>query len=362
MRAGNRLRHDNCVRIAERLWRYPGKSRSELARDLRLDRSTVSQLADTLVAADLLQQVTDDSSGPNGGRPPARLWIKNRYGYALGLELTSPLCRIVATDLSGEVLAESEFPRTRLAPDLIDGVIHQLLETQRDVDLAFPTLRGLLTVGVGVSGVVNEREGRIDLSHALGITSPLAFSSPLRARLGFPVALLNDAQSSAVGESGMTGTRDLLLALVEFRSVTDVGVGLGLVLGGRLRRGRTITHLLRPQEPGSGTNPGIVSFPDSLSHALALVANATGVSDVVLAGDVDKILAELQSRIPGYMQWAQASGALGSAGVSVRQTNSGAWSVSFGASYAAIQRLLHTRELPIDAPGVRADMITGEAR
>lgn len=342
MRVRNRLRHDNCVRIVERLWRYTGKSRTELARDLRLDRSTVSQLADSLVEADVLEQATGESSGPNGGRPPARLRIRPGYGYALGLELTSPVCRVVAIDLSGKVLIKNEFACVRLEPDLVTGIINQVTEIQREVDRNSPTIHGLLTVGVGVSGAVNDREGRIDLSNALGITSPITVASEFQKQLELPIVLLNDAQTSAIGESGLTGTRDLLLALVEFRSPADVGIGLGIVLGGRLRRGRAITHLLRPQEPGGA------AFLDSLAHALALVANATGVSDVVLAGDIDNDFDELQELILEYVQRSGPARPRASTEISVRKTESGVWSVSSGASYAAVQRLLHARELPIN--------------
>ena len=342
MRVRNRLRHDNCIRIVERLWRYPGKSRTELARDLRLDRSTVGQLADSLVEAGLLEQATDDSSGPNGGRPPARLRIRPGYGYALGLELTSPVCRVVAIDLSGKVLIKNEFACARLGSDLVAGIISEVSEARRGVNRDSPTTHGLLTVGVGVSGIVSEREGRIDLSHALGITTPIAVASAFHARLELPMVLLNDAQTSAIGESGLTGTRDLLLALVEFRSPADVGVGLGIVLGGRLRRGRAITHLLRPE--GSGG----VAFLDSLAHALALVANATGVSDVVLAGDIDGDFDELRGLILEHVQRSGPARPRAFTEISVRKTESGVWSVSSGASYAAVQRLLHARELPID--------------
>lgn len=342
MRVRNRLRHDNCVRIVERLWRYTGKSRTELAHDLRLDRSTVSQLADSLVEADVLEQTTGESSGPNGGRPPARLRIRPGYGYALGLELTSPVCRVVAIDLSGKVLMKNEFACARLGPDIVTGIINQVIEIRREVDRDSSTIHGLLTVGVGVSGIVNNREGRIDLSNALGITSPIIVASEFQMQLGLPIVLLNDAQTSAIGESGLTGTRDLLLALVEFRSPADVGIGLGIVLGGRLRRGRAITHLLRPQESGGA------AFLDSLAHALALVANATGVSDVVLAGDIDSDFDELQELILEHVQRSGPARPRAFTEISVRKTESGVWSVSSGASYAAVQRLLHSRELPID--------------
>ena len=37
----NRLRRDNLIRILESLWLHPHRSRADLARELRLDRSTV---------------------------------------------------------------------------------------------------------------------------------------------------------------------------------------------------------------------------------------------------------------------------------------------------------------------------------
>ena len=59
---------------------------------------------------------------------------------------------------------------------------------------------------------------------------------------------MNDAQATALGEAERTDG-NILLAIVECRpgdTADDIGVGVGLVIEGKLVQGHSISHLLRP--------------------------------------------------------------------------------------------------------------------
>jgi glucokinase len=111
-------------------------------------------------------------------------------------------------------------------------------------------------VGVGVPSVVDYATGRLRSS----VNVPFA-DLPLREllgeRLGLPVFVDNDATLAALAEAS-DGERIVIENLVMFTIGT--GVGGGLVLGGRVHRGRTgaageVGHTLIGVDPVAGVAP-----------------------------------------------------------------------------------------------------------
>ncbi len=344
----NRLRRDNLSRVIEALWRVPGLSRAELARSLRLDRSTTGQLADTLVGAGALDQLQDDSSGPRGGRPPVRLYLRSGLGYAIGLELTIPHIRLVAIDLSGTVLEYREVQVQHAGADSLETMLSAIRQVKQSVESMGAASRQLLAVGVGVSAVVDSDTATIVRSDALKLEAPVAMEPLVNRHLDAPVAVFNDAQASALGELYEDEDDDLLLALVEFRpgdQPDDIGVGVGLVVGGRLRHGRAITHMLRPERHLDSQVWGREHFIDEVARGLALIANAAAVRRIVLGGDIESLYEELSETVRRHAIGPEQR----ATDIRMARAKHGPRSVAIGACRAAIERLFRTHRFPISA-------------
>ncbi len=89
-------------------------------------------------------------------------------------------------------------------------------------------------VGLGFAGLVDPEEGRVIAAPNFPGWKDVPIGPLLEKRLGIPVHVENDANAIAVGEHRMgaaRGVRDVLVLTL------GTGVGGGLVLGGRLRRG-----------------------------------------------------------------------------------------------------------------------------
>lgn len=352
MATSNRLRRDNVIRILEALWRRSNRSRADLARDLRLDRSTVGIIADRLLASGLIREAPYRKTGSRGGRPPVQLRIAPGTAYTIGVELTAPHVRLVAIDLAGEQLEAVDLPIDSYGPDAVHAPAAAITELRTRVDRRYSSLLGLVAAGIGVSGLVSRDAASIELSYALHIDSPLSLKDPLAAILGVPILLLNDAQATALGEAERSGT-DLLLALVEFRptdATDDVGVGIGLVLDDTLIPGYAISHLLRPQGAGEADTG---RFIDHLGRSLALVANTIGVDDVVLGGDVERagIYPDLERSIIDH---CTRSGVDTFRNITVRPVSGGSNAIARGAAGAAFRHLFRTRTFPLPTIGLTA--------
>ncbi|MDA3957278.1 ROK family transcriptional regulator [Oceanispirochaeta sp.] len=345
MAVKNRLKRDNILRVLETLWRNPGRSRADLARELRLDRSTVGSLVDWMIDSRLIEESRDTSSSPRGGRPAVLLRIRGGYAYAIGVELTVPSIRLYAGDLNGSLLDEKEITISSYGPGAIDSLAVELARFRKYLDHKYPMEAGLTAVGLGVSGVVDDDKKEIILSNALRIHESLSVAEPLKTVLNVPIVLFNDAQACALGEANRLQKKDLILVLIEKRStdpIKDIGVGIGIVNHDKLMNGRAITHLLQPSH--NPTQPASEQFITKLGRSLALIANVTGTNDIILGGDVDDYLEDLTKEI---IRNISGEGDPSGSGLLVHATSEQGWSVAAGAHHSAIRQTLHKRCFPL---------------
>ena len=343
MSVQHRLKRDNILRILKSLWRNPGQSRAELARDLRLDRSTVGSLADWMIKSEMIEEGTSMVSSPKGGRPAVRLKIKEGYAYAIGVELTVPQTKFYAADMEGRFLDGRTVHIRTYGPGAVDSLAVELARFRNSIEERYPMKKGLATVGLGVSGAVDNEQKEIRVSNALKIDRPLSVSEPLKAVLNAPIVLFNDAQACALGEANRLKKRDLILVLIEKRTTLppmDIGVGIGIIHNDQIMQGRPITHLLQPK--GLGEDEENKLFMNNLGRSLALIANVTGSHDIILGGDADEYREELRRLIIEYTT-SNKENSLYSQILQVKDCSNPEWAVASGALHSAVREILQNR-------------------
>ena len=89
-------------------------TRNELAEQSGLSRSTLAERVQSLLALELLQEITGVAS--TGGRPPATLTFNpSAAGAVLVADLDATHCRVAVCDLAATPLAERSFAVRRHA-------------------------------------------------------------------------------------------------------------------------------------------------------------------------------------------------------------------------------------------------------
>lgn len=341
-----RPRRTNRFRILESLWHTRNRSRADLARELHLDRSTVGLLVDQMIDAGMLYEYGADEPGPRGGRPPILLGIAPRVAYSIGVELTYPKIRLVAVDMCGTYIGGDEIAVENYGPQAIDTLAVEVARFRTTLDPPFRENGiGLVSLGVGVSGQVDAAKQSIEISDALHVRTLLNIVEPLTTVLQVPVTLLNDAQAAVLRESGVRGAKNLLLIFIEFRpggTEEDIGIGAGLVMRNELCYGKPITHLLRPHFRTLVDDP--VTAVEELGKSLALVANITGIDEIVLGGDIDGILVPLSQSVERY---SRIDADKTSHEVRVSRITDGIQAVAFGAAYSSMKFLLAEHKFPL---------------
>jgi predicted NBD/HSP70 family sugar kinase len=240
----NKINEINTARVLQLLWYSGGISRADMARELGLSKSTVTNIVSTLEKRDLVRLVESGQSGPTGGRRPLVLAINARYGYILGLEIQTEFFKAVGTDFQGEVV----FSHSQTMAFAGKGVAQIFAEVLRALK---PKLRKvglpLIGVGLGVAGIINKADGIIEQSNPLGITVKTEFYKEIAGLLDVPVMIENDANCCCWGELAFRKTErhgSFAFVLGEFRkghtsdqAYWGTAVGMGLVLDGKVRHG-----------------------------------------------------------------------------------------------------------------------------
>ena len=212
-------------------------SRAEISRQVGISKPTVSAALTTLLEAGLVREASREGAGPTYGA----LFFEPvpEAGFVIGLDIGGRFLRGVVAALDGEVRARTQ---TEIEGADIAEVVRRAVALRRQLQLAgrVPAAAEQVVV-VAAPGVVDQTGGRVYQGAAVEGLDGFALGDALSAAFGQdgagegPVLVENDIHLAALGEqwqgAGAASTDFAVLSI-------GTGVGAGLVLGGRLHRGR----------------------------------------------------------------------------------------------------------------------------
>ena len=306
----NKLNEINTSRVLQKLWFSKGISRVDIARELGLGKSTVTNIVSALMRRNLVKRVTGGKSGPSGGRRPSHLMINDGYGYILGLEIQTERFTAVAVDVQGAVIF-SRSEKIAITTDVVStffDVLGSLSARMKGMELP------LIGIGVGMAGIIDPHRGIILKSNPLDIHAPLDFYRGIASRQKVPVLVENDAKCCCWGELAFKKTErhaNFMFVLGEFRkgrarrsSYWGIAVGFGFVINGKVHYGEDFSagefQSILWEEP----NQGQFSVSDDASRAIrkdrkvlqkvlkelsghiSFLVNSLNLSCVVIGGEI----------------------------------------------------------------------------
>jgi predicted NBD/HSP70 family sugar kinase len=205
-------------------------SRPEIARLTGLSKPTVSLALSVLERSEQVVAVGAESGKPG---PAAVIYGANpKAGFVLALDIGRRYVRSAIADLAGVIVCQLEQQNTSESADeilaLVKAGAHKVART---VGLKLDAMDAIV---VGSPGVFDPRSDRLLLADNLSGWSQPGVAAALRKLLGPDLLIENDVNLAALGEHAFGRSRDV--DNFAFISV-GTGVGLGIVLNGRLFRG-----------------------------------------------------------------------------------------------------------------------------
>jgi predicted NBD/HSP70 family sugar kinase len=268
-------RRANLTRTLRHIRSNGPRSRSAIAAATGLSKATVAGLVDELLARRLVREIGGEHPG-GADRAGRGIALSPDLG-ALGIEINVDYLAVHGCDLTGRAVIEKRVPFDAMHRD-VERCLDELTEAARR-SLAELARRGVTPVGltVAVPGLVDVARGTVVLAPNLRWRDV-----PVAARLarglapGLWIGVDNDANLAALAEHTWgvaAGTDDLVYLAGE------VGVGGGVIVGGRLMRGADgfsgeVGHL--PVEPdGAECGCGRVGCWETKVGLAELVRRAT---------------------------------------------------------------------------------------
>lgn len=373
-----RTKQINRSRIMREIWMQRETSRIDVARALRLDKSTVSNNINELLELGIIRETTEGDSSPLGGRKPINIKMNKAFGCVVGIELRPDSVTAVAVDLDGEILF-SHYERVSISGENLKPELLRIIDFIRQ-EVSRRSLM-LLGVGVGMSGVIDTGSGIIRYSIPFAIESEYDFNHQIASEVEVPVFVDNDANASVWGELAFhrqLDLKDCLFLLLEFRSPRSdsdgqpadlISLGIGLVINGKVHYGQDNSagefRSVQKQTDSPGqfslsideqmrieTDREVrVRFFHELGANVALLVNTFNLTHIILSGEFERyhdevpaiLDAEIQKNWPytyGYEEkkeiWFSAFGEK---------------AVSYGAAGAVLDKLFSDLELIEDISG-----------
>ncbi|MBV2153114.1 ROK family transcriptional regulator [Kitasatospora sp. SUK 42] len=225
--------------LLEVLRRHGSLSRQRLAAESGLSTATVHRLVEVLRAEGLVE-VEAVRAPSSGGRPPQLIRYNARAQTVLAVAMRPRRIVGVVADLDGTVLHEAEHhwafpgpdgPRETTAAELTGPLLALVDDLRAWAGRHAGPPRALVA---GVPGVVRDRTGLVEFAPALEWPG-LRLGALLQERYGVPVAVESNVNLVALAvqqAEEASGVSDLAAVVV------GIEVGAGIVLDGRLHRGR----------------------------------------------------------------------------------------------------------------------------
>jgi biotin operon repressor len=242
MQVNNRFQKNaNISMVTQLIWRNPGISRVEIARNLKLYRSTVSNIINTLVDKGIVVEIEEGESLPQGGRKPIYLGLNEQFGCVAGIEIQPTGYRCVVLSISNTVLfsISGELPCLPF-PDMVDAILSNLYPEIDRIQLP------LLAVCIGMPGIIDSRNGVIVESVPFSLRN-YAFCQKFFYKYKVPFYIENDANClvwKELARSNERSLRNFVCINIDENSLeyqnggsSGLGIGIGVAIDGSIYAG-----------------------------------------------------------------------------------------------------------------------------
>jgi len=151
----NQLHDQNLSFVLQQIFNNHPTSRIEISHQLNLNKSTISSLYNTLMAAGYLTELGLGEASTAGGRKPTLVEINRDYGYTLTFDLGFRHLHALVTFLDGHVW---KYDRIETKGQSIQEMITTMRDYLDNLNQENTTSHGLLGICFSIHGIVMDNQ------------------------------------------------------------------------------------------------------------------------------------------------------------------------------------------------------------
>jgi hypothetical protein len=305
----------NSTKICRSLWQHPLDSRADLAKRLGIDKSTITSETTDLIKRNVICELPKSRAMQNSGttgRRPIPLSLNKDYGTVLGISIQAGSYALSAVNLAGEAVFSQEVNESITKDNITDEIIRIQRDFIREHGQTVPRCLG---IGIGVGGLINWENNTIRYSVPLDVREEFSFIDEIHRKTSLPVSLENNANCCAWAKLAFPKNpppRNFLFLLVEFKQALvphkqygGVGIGLGIVINGKIHYGvhsfagefRSVfcsernenqTSLNKAETDRILTDQGVMTrFINELAANIAMFSNTLDIGKIFISSDLE---------------------------------------------------------------------------
>lgn len=218
----------NKTLVLEKVMNEAPISRAYIAKELGLNKGTVSSLVSELIDEHLVFETGPGES--SGGRRPVMLTFNKDAGYAIGVDLGVNYILSILTDLKGNVVREIYQHITNTEYEHVFSIIKKSINDL--IESAPDSPYGIIGIGIGVPGIVNN-QGEILIAPNLHWEN-VQLKQQIEKTFNLPVVIENEANAGAYGEKLFGAGKDFNNMIYVS---AGIGIGVGIIIDGELYTG-----------------------------------------------------------------------------------------------------------------------------
>ena len=221
----------NKKKVLHYIQNNPGRSRSEVAKNLSISKPTVSKLVDELISEGWFREKESSSSNASGGRRAFQIYFNHNAKYIVGVDIGGTSVEIAVMNLNGDIKEKVVFStQEHLSKNFVQFIADKitLLIQENDLDAS-----QIIGTGIGVPGITDVEKGVVFDAPSLG-WKQFNLLDKIDKLLPFPVYIDNDVNVAALGEQWKGAGKDKNSIL---QITLGTGIGCGMIINGQLYRG-----------------------------------------------------------------------------------------------------------------------------
>lgn len=214
--------------VLQQLFNNKETSRAEIARQLHLNKSTVSSIYSELDDEGFIEEVRQGESTSNGGRKPHLVRLNHNYGFVASFSIGPSYMASMFNYTNGEIIQYNRQPIEQFDILNIMQMIKKEIKKMQKVD---QTGHGLLAIGFSIHGIVYQNKV---LDSPFLELDGIDLQEYFEKEFAVPVVLENEANLAAVFEKDYYAADNIsdLITISIHR-----GIGVGVIANGSLYRG-----------------------------------------------------------------------------------------------------------------------------
>lgn len=188
------VKRQNKMRVLRYLLNRENVTKPDIAAELHLSITTVGQLVNELIEAELVCEAGAQAS--SGGRRAMELKANGNYKYAAGIDITKNHVDFALINLKGEVVANERLKKLFVRNTAYESHLRKLY--REFLEKCGIDQKKIVGLGVSLPGIISIDQRVLERSHILEIEEPLVFKGI--ENLAYPARFFNDATAACMAE------------------------------------------------------------------------------------------------------------------------------------------------------------------